>query len=477
MNKPLEAPDWLESRSYQKEAIQSWIKMEGKGIFEMATGTGKTVTALSAATELCERLDEELLIIIAVPYQHLVDQWEEVLKEFNVHPILAYESRRRWLTKFESSITELTRGFREFVVVVTTHDTFSSNIFQRVLDRSAFNRSLLIADEVHHLGASHYSQNLPDKIQFRLGLSATPNRFYDQSGTMKLKEYFGPIVFSYSLSEAIENCDLTGYYYIPHIVNLTSEEAQEYINISTKIARNIAHNNDEDTSDHIPLENNDRLKHLLFQRSRLVGTAKNKILRLKKLINDRDQISHTLIYCGDGSTDRSRDNRTERHVDATLAEMRMSGVYAKRFTADESRSEREELLNKFEAGDIEALVAIRCLDEGVDVPATETAYILASSSNPRQFVQRRGRILRNHPGKQHATIHDFIVAPPEALWANKEENKKMFSVERRLVKRELDRVELFAESARNHPDADIPDLETDAGALGELKTHFNLRQY
>jgi len=121
-------------------------------------------------------------------------------------------------------------------------------------------------------------------------------------------------------------------------------------------------------------------------------------------------------------------------------------------------------------------VAIRCLDEGVDVPATRTAYMLASSSNPRQFVQRRGRILRQHPGKHHAVIHDFVVAPPVEIRNGATVDEALFTTERNLVRRELERVNLFAEAARNHPDADVNGIPTDAGAIGSLKREFNLRQ-
>jgi superfamily II DNA or RNA helicase len=181
------------------------------------------------------------------------------------------------------------------------------------------------------------------------------------------------------------------------------------------------------------------------------------------------------VYCGDGTVEGSVGDRTERHVDAALSTLRKLGIRAKRFTADEDREEREELLASFDAGDVEALVAIRCLDEGVDVPATRTAYVLASSSNPRQFVQRRGRILRTHPGKQHAVIHDFIVAPPSEI-RDATAGDERFKTERNLVRQELERVNLFGEAARNHPDADVQGIPTDAGAIGELKQEFNLRQ-
>jgi DNA phosphorothioation system restriction enzyme len=471
----MNVPDWLEEREYQKEAIQSWLNADGRGIFKMATGTGKTVTALTAATKLVNQINQNLLVIIAVPYQHLVDQWADVLADFDTRPILAYKSRQKWLNKFDSAINELTRDFRATNIVITTYDTFSSETFQQAFERYTGGSSLIIADEVHHLGATNYSQSLSENIEYRLGLSATPERFYDSEGTEIIKSYFESTVFEYTLDKAIENGHLCEYYYVPHVVELTDSEVNEYISLSEEIARNIQRENDEDGIGNITLEENDRIKYLLFKRARLIGTAENKLERLEQLIESKSSISHSLVYCGDGSVDKTTADRTERHVDAALARVRMKGHHAKRFTADEDQATREEILENFEIGDIEALVAIRCLDEGVDIPATKTAYILSSSSNPRQFIQRRGRILRKHSNKQYATIHDFIVAPPEEVWLNPNENEAVFSVERKLVKSELSRVNLFAESARNHPDADVPQVETEPGAIGELKSRFNLR--
>ena len=473
MSPSLSTPDWVEPREYQQQAVDSWFGASGRGVLQMATGTGKTVTSLIGAAQVADRLDGQLALVIAVPYQHLVDQWAEDVEDFGATPVRAYESRAQWQESLEGNIAEFNRGFRDGLVVITTHDTFASDTFSRILDRINRDEVMLIADEVHHLGAPHRRKALPDQVQLRLGLSATPERFYDDEGTEDLFGYFGDIVYEYSLSEAIRNGHLCEYYYIPHVVELTDDEADEYLELSKTIARLIQRQSG-DLGD-ADLQENKTLKFALFDRARVVGTAENKLARLAELIEHQDEIVHTLVYCGDGTVEGNVANRTVRHVDAALGELRKLGVNVKRFTADESRSEREELLQAFDATDVEALVAIRCLDEGVDVPATETAYMLASSSNPRQFVQRRGRILRTHPGKQHAVIHDFIVAPPAELRSVSEDDER-FTTERNLVKSELERVNLFADAARNHPDADVRGIQTDAGAIGELKRTFNLRQ-
>ncbi|MFC7216046.1 DEAD/DEAH box helicase family protein [Saliphagus sp. GCM10025334] len=471
----LERPEWVEPREYQHEAVESWAEAGGCGVLQMATGTGKTVTSLLTAAHVAEQMEGRLALIIAVPYQHLVDQWAEDVRDFGSSPILAYESRRQWQEHLEGELAEFDLGVRESLVVITTHVTFASETFQRVLSRVNRERFMLIADEVHHFGAPHLKTSLPTAIRLRLGLSATPERFYDEEGTKDLMEYFGGVVYEYGLSEAIKSGALCEYYYVPHVVELTEDEADKYLALSRKIARLISRSGGglEDAD----IQENKNLQFALFKRARLIGTAERKLDRLVELLEHDEQTKHTLVYCGDGTVEGEITSRTRRHVDAAVSRLRgQLGLRAERFTADESRSERQTLLTRFDEGEIQALVAIRCLDEGVDVPATRTAYMLASSSNPRQFVQRRGRILRTHPGKHHAVIHDFVVAPPPEIREHAARDESLFTTERNLVRRELERVTLFAESARNHPDAEIAGIPTDAGAIGELKREFNLRQ-
>lgn len=471
----LAAPEWVEPREYQKLAVSNWIDADGTGILQMATGTGKTVTALQVVAQVSKATNGKLALVIAVPYQHLVDQWASDVRDFGGNPVLAYESRRDWQERLEGELAEFDIGVRDGLIVITTHTTFASANFQRTLSRVSRNRFILIADEVHHLGAPHLREALPPDIPMRLGLSATPERFYDNEGTSELFEYFGGVVYEYGLAEAIRNGALCEYYYIPHVVELTEDETEEYLALSKRIAR--LFRKSRGGSGDADLQENESLKFALFKRARLIGTAERKLECLIELLRQEDEVKHTLVYCGDGEVEGDIASRTRRHVDATRSALRADlGLQVKRFTADESRAERQELLERFESGGLDALVAIRCLDEGVDVPATRTAYMLASSSNPRQFVQRRGRILRTHPGKHHAVIHDFIVAPPTEVRDKSVVSDDVFTTERSLVEQELERVNLFAESARNHPDADVNGIPTDAGSIGTLKEKFNLRQ-
>jgi DNA phosphorothioation system restriction enzyme len=470
---PLSKPDWLEPREYQDEAVQAWMSNSGQGILNMATGTGKTITSLLAASQLTSLQDDSLALIIAAPYQHLVDQWKSDLTDFGASPVLAYQSRTRWTDMLASQVTEYNSGVRSILAVITTHRTFSSDHFQNLVGRLNGARTMLIVDEVHHVGAPHLRSSLPQAIRARLGLSATPQRWHDEEGTEALTNYFSNgVVFEYGLEEAIENGYLAEYYYVPHIIELTEDEQEEYLALSRSIGKQMAAvSGDVGDADS---QANETLKQLLFKRARLIGSAVNKIPKLRDLLTEAgiEDLHHTLVYSGDGTVG-DESEKTRRQLEAITELMGNElGLRIHQFTYEEDQAERERLLDEFETGVLQALVAIRCLDEGVDVPATRTAFILASSSNPRQFIQRRGRILRTHPNKDHATIHDFVVAPPTEIREAGEDS--LFSLERNLVQKELQRVSTFAESARNHPDASIPGIPTSTGSIRQLKKDFNL---
>lgn len=467
-------PDGIEARDYQREAISAWMESQGQGILNMATGTGKTITSLLAASELAALQDGRLALIVAAPYQHLVDQWRAEVQNFGAQPYLAYQSRNTWLDAVTGAITEFESGGRDTLAIITTHQTFASDHFQRLVRRLSGGETLLIADEVHHLGAPHLRESLPEHIRARLGLSATPERWFDNEGTEALYKYFtNEIVFEYGLGTAIANGHLSDYYYVPHIVHLTDEETEDYLALSKAIGRLLQGN--DGALDTMDSSGNEQLKQLLFKRARLIGTAENKLHILRSLLEriGPEGIHHTLVYCGDGSieTEGAEVKRQLRAVTELLGNE--LGIRAHQFTYEEDQETRGRLLQDFENGTLQALVAIRCLDEGVDVEATQTAFMLASSTNPRQFVQRRGRILRPHEDKDYAVIHDFIVAPPRKT-DPAADAESTSTIERNLLKKELQRVATFTDHARNHPDASLSQIPTTAGSIADLKEDFNL---
>jgi superfamily II DNA or RNA helicase len=416
-------PEKVTLRDYQIAAIEAWFDHGCRGLLEMATGTGKTITSLAASAKLFER-EGRIALVIAVPYQHLVDQWAEETRQFGYEPVLAYQSKTRWLNELNQQFMDYSAGYRRCVSVIVTHSTFTRGEFQRTLARLQ-GPTLLIADEAHHLGAEQRRQSYPEQVPFRLALSATPDRWFDDAGTLALRDYFGETVFSFTLAQAI-GVSLTPYYYHPHRVTLTDEEMERYAELSVKIAR-LAHRDDADAQE--------TLRMLLIKRADLLNNAENKLLELDHLIASPDDIAHALFYCAPGQ------------IDEVLRLLGIEkGIRVHRFTAEEDPRTRQRLLTEFASGQLQGLVAMKCLDEGVDVPTTQTAYFLASSGNPREFIQRRGRVLRKSPGKQFAVLHDLVAIPAEA---GSGRGTATFDVERSIMRHELQRIKEFAGPALN----------------------------
>jgi DNA phosphorothioation system restriction enzyme len=444
-------PKDLKLRDYQKQAIRAWFQSDGSGILEMATGTGKTFTALASAVKLFETI-KRLCIIIVAPYKHLVEQWANEARFFGFRPLLAYEQRHTWESEVSSSLLSMQIGSCKHNCIITTKATFDGDCFQELISSVQDTPILLIVDEVHHLGAHNFRKKLFHGVKYRLGLSATPERWYDEEGTEAIRGYFSPgVIFKFDLGDALEAGYLTPYNYYPHIVELTEEENEEYKEITRKMI--MFGNNRED------IESNEQVKKFLIARARVLNRATNKLIGFKKLVQQSRESTHNLIYCGDAIVDGVR--QVDSVVKMLGSEM---GMRVHPFTSEENQKERQQLLHDFDSGNLQALVAIRCLDEGVDIPSAKTAYILASSTNPREFIQRRGRLLRKHDTKEMTVIHDFIVTP-RSLDELSHIEPAVFNMERKIVRRELLRTVEFCNLARNGPEA--------SEAMNELKTKFH----
>lgn len=433
-------------RDHQRLALKNWQDQKNKGILALATGAGKTITALYAATRLSERVPG-LIMIVAVPYQDLANQWCDVMREFNMSPIECYRSFADWERRLGSAITNLQYGNSTFVAVVVVNRTLKSEHFQRQLKRINTQKLLWIGDECHHHGSESFDEKIPLNTAYKLGLSATPDHYIDQEHNSRLKAIYGETVFSYTLQQAIIDRVLTPYHYHVVPVTLTPDEADNYVAISRQIAKLIATGANNSSKDNSSFS----LQAKLRERSRIIGSAKNKIHALKTVIDGFESpVSHSLFYCGDGQyedEDSESDNTDDplngkRQIDVVSELLKECGWRNSRFTSREKPSERLEILENFKSGSISSLVAIRCLDEGIDIPACSTAFILASSRDPRQFIQRRGRILRRSEGKSFATVYDFLVTL---------EPRSDFDIQtKRLIKAELERVAEFARMSLNY---------------------------
>jgi DNA phosphorothioation system restriction enzyme len=437
-------PSNLELRDYQKEAIANWFKNNGRGTLKMATGSGKTITALAIATELYQKIGLQVLLIVC-PYRHLVIQWSRECQKFGLEPILAFESVHNWQDRLSTQLYNVRSGNQKFLTIITTNATLIGQGLQSQL-RYLPEKTLIVGDEAHNLGARRLVESLPRNIGLRLALSATPERYFDDQGTEAIFDYFGSVLQpEFTLADAIRAGALVHYLYYPILVELTESETEKYADLTKKIGRAIAFDGDRD--------DNEMVAALLMQRARLLGSAANKLVALRELMQQRLDTSHTLIYCGDGSVEDQVTEESTRQLDAVAQLMGSDlGYRVNTYTAETSLEDRENLRLLFESGELQGLVAIRCLDEGVDIPAIQTAIMLASSSNPRQFIQRRGRILRSHPQKKRATLFDMIVLPPDL-------GRETIDVERNLLKKELQRFVEFANLADNGGEARLKLLD------------------
>lgn len=427
-------PDWLHLRDYQEQAITNWFNNNGQGCLKMATGSGKTIVALSIITHLYKKAGLKAAIILC-PFKHLVDQWRKEAIKFNFEPLVIHTSKNLWLKELNYQLSSLKTNNKVLIVIIT-NASFCRENFQNKIDYFPAGKTVFIADEVHNLGAANIHKKLPEAIQWRLGLSATPERWFDEQGTEILFNYFGKVLTpEYTLKNAIDSGVLTPYYYYPVLVELTGEERDEYFILTDEISRII-------TYEGFDKENN-YLSHLLIKRARLLAGAANKLVHLKELLKGKANTYHWLFYCGDSRVEDPTSETEMRQIESVCRILgRELNMKIDSFTAETPAPKRQQIIKDLDLKVLQGLAAIRCLDEGVDIPSTRRAVILASSTNPRQFIQRRGRVLRKAGGKKYAEIYDMIVTPPHRA--------SVTVVERTLLKKELTRFAEFADLAINN---------------------------
>lgn len=454
-------PKGFELREYQKEAIEKWKQRNYCGIFDMATGTGKTYTGLGAVTKLFEE-KKRLAIIIVCPYQHLVEQWVEDIELFNMLPTIGYSASKQkdWKKRLEDDVLDFSIGVIDCFCFVTTNATYSSKFVKEQMSYLGKD-TLLLIDEAHNFGSPNLRNKLYPTIEYRLALSATLDRHGDEEGTDCLKHYFGEKCIEYDLQRAIKEGKLTPYYYYPVVVYLDEEEIERYRDISYKASKECH----KDKQGNVKIT--EKGKMLLLQRARIVAGAKSKLDELRNQMQQYKDDTHILVYCGATKVqtfeyDESEyDEEGERQIVAVSKILGNElGMKVTHFTSNESAEEREIIKNKFAMADpYQAIVAIKCLDEGVNIPSIKTAFILASTTNPKEYIQRRGRVLRLAKNKPYAVIYDFVtlVKPLDEVNPYSAD----YNCERALAKRELARIKEFGEIALNSRDSDelINDIE------------------
>jgi superfamily II DNA or RNA helicase len=434
-------PDWLRYEDgpfeHQGKAVAAWCDAGYRGVLEMATGSGKTITSMIGAHRLYDG-HKPLLIVVAAPYVPLIEQWCDEIAPFGLKPVnlTTAGSAAKRASQLQKLKRRLRTGLSEVEAVVVSHDTLCTPEFLAAVEVFDCAR-LLIADEAHNLGRPSFINDPPEFFEHRLGLSATPIRQYDDEGTDALFGFFGPVVFRFTLEEAIGRC-LVEYDYYLHPVYLTESEMDEWFDLTGKIKQNAW----RDTGG----KPDEYLAKLLRDRRALLETASGKVSMLRALLDKEDigSLRHTLVYTSDKGPDQ---------LDNVNRLLRDKNLLFHQLTAEEtaSREETKRIIRSFQDGEIQVLTAKRVLDEGVNIPQICKAFILASTTVERQWVQRRGRLLRTCSaiGKTHSVIHDLLALPPKM-----EEGTDPDA--RGLVRSELRRAQEFARLARNAGRPDGP---------------------
>ncbi|MEO9475516.1 MAG: DEAD/DEAH box helicase family protein [Cyclobacteriaceae bacterium] len=456
-------------REYQQDAYQNWVKNDFRGVFAMATGTGKTITSLNCLLEEYKS-NGHYHGLILVPTITLVDQWEKEAQKFNFQSIIKVSSKHNWEKDLATTLSNAKRITKSFVVI-TTYASFVKDRFHKYINEFPTD-TLLIADEAHNVGSPSVLNKLASfPIQKRIGLSATPKRIYDIEGTSRMETFFNdeePYTYSFSMERAINEGILCKYYYHPKIVSLTPEELAEYFEISKKISKFYHPGNDN-------IESNEIVQKLLLRRKRIVHKAENKLETTIAILKDRfaefGNLKYTFIYVPEGQTVEilEDDEETEENIRIINQYTREIGkidstIYVNQFIS--GMADRDEVLDQFKKGNIQVIASMKCLDEGVDIPRAEYAIFCSSTGNPRQFIQRRGRILRTHDDKEIAIIHDLVVIP-DLIQSDK--TSDVYKVERKLVEKELERVMYFASLSINPFDTER--------VFSEVCEHYDLNIY
>ncbi len=401
-------PEGIVLHNYQETAVQEW-KIKGfKGIYDMCTGAGKTYTALYSIVQLALECDDKIAVFIVCPYIHLVSQWEEDVENWcSVSIIIAHSKspNPNWKQDMMKAYKRFRKGGTPFVCI-TTNDTFARDDIQQYVNR--FNETqnvLLIVDEAHNFGSLQMIKVMPWNIGNRIALSATIKRHMDKSGTKKIEEFFGEKCIEYPLERAIEEGKLVHYDYFPIPVALSDYELSKYRILSNRLKQYIVNKNGK-------MKISEAGKPIIYQRTRLLAGAANKIGLLMDLFKNYKDDNNILVYCGATSVEDEEIGELVRQIDLVTQLLQTEyNMSVKRFTAEENLRERQNIKTYFAQGMYQVVTAIKCLDEGVNIPGIKTAFIMSSSRNPKEFVQRRGRLLRKSDNKKKAVIYDFITLP------------------------------------------------------------------
>ncbi|MFW5795031.1 MAG: DEAD/DEAH box helicase family protein [Bacillota bacterium] len=409
-------------RKCQKNAYLEF-KKHNKILFQMSTGSGKTLASLYSINK---KNDWKFLLIL-VPTKELVEQWEEDIKLFfeNAFLIKAMSDYSNWKSDL-MDVIEAKIPFK--TIVISTYASASSHFSMDKWKQINNEQFALIADEAHNLGGNKTKKLLQLNPKYRIGLSATPQRNFDEEGTEEIISFFDDNNYTYTIKEAIQDGYLVEYYYDVYPVFLTELEWDKYKKLTKEIKKINFLKDKEDNGKY------NTLQHKYLKRSKILKTADNKLNNFFKIIKDIPKGNRILIYAD------SKDHLSEY---ANELEKLNRDYFI--YTGDkDTTSERPAILKQFKLGSRKILLAINCLDEGIDIPVCDSAIFISSSTSKRQFIQRRGRVLRKSPGKKRAYLYDYLVVPPVDYLNNQD-----IEIAKQIIKKEYERINIIADDAIN----------------------------
>lgn len=436
---------------YQAEALNKWKYNNYQLLFEMATGTGKTRTAI-AGIKFLNQSRKRLVTIISTPQNTLSKQWKDEVEGQHLsfdESVVVDGSVSKWDNVLLKLLLKNGAGMADHICLYTTHNTASSVKFTKIIEQNLPSSTdvLFVGDETHWLGARKFQNALLPSYKYRIGLSATPSRWFDDLGTSKLIEYYGKDNFEFTIRDALTEYNpitgkhfLVNYHYLISKVSLNEIESNEYQDVSKKISK-LWNVKDSDSDAAI------RLDRLLEKRANIIKNAEEKYVQLECILNElehKGRIENLIIFVSPQQIASVLEILADHNLMFHKLTEKEGTKAEKKFG---NKSEREHIIAKFKSGDYQVIVAIKCMDEGIDIPTADVGILMASSTNPREYIQRVGRIIRQSPGKKSAKLYDICV---DTIHLG-DDNSSI--LERKIRNKEQVRLKEIAENAINSIDA------------------------
>ena len=436
---------------YQAEALNKWKYNNYQLLFEMATGTGKTRTAI-AGIKFLNQSRKRLVTIISTPQNTLSKQWKDEVEGQHLsfdESVVVDGSVSKWDNVLLKLLLKNGAGMADHICLYTTHNTASSVKFTKIIEQNLPSSTdvLFVGDETHWLGARKFQNALLPSYKYRIGLSATPSRWFDDLGTSKLIEYYGKDNFEFTIRDALTEYNpitgkhfLVNYHYLISKVSLNEIESNEYQDVSKKISK-LWNVKDSDSDAAISLD------RLLEKRANIIKNAEEKYVQLECILNElehKGRIENLIIFVSPQQIASVLEILADHNLMFHKLTEKEGTKAEKKFG---NKSEREHIIAKFKSGDYQVIVAIKCMDEGIDIPTADVGILMASSTNPREYIQRVGRIIRQSPGKKSAKLYDICV---DTIHLG-DDNSSI--LERKIRNKEQVRLKEIAENAINSIDA------------------------